>query len=337
MAKLKFALIGCGGYMGQHAQRLKNHPDVQIAALCDVSDAVLERFTARNLAEYQPAPKRYIDMTAMYAQEKFDGVFIATPHTLHYEHAAAALDAGCHVYVEKPMVTDLRQARDLEKKVRQAGKTLVIGYNSTCSPEFTHLKQLIAQESLGKLEMINGFIAQSWMKHTVGLWRQDPKLSGGGMAYDSGAHLLNSLCWSVGQDVEQVFALVDNHGTPVDINAAFVLRFVNGVTASISVAGNCPSNAGVLTYMFENGRVEIDGWTGNWIRVWRGNEQVKYPPISAEMGSPSPTHNFVDVLMGRAKPRTSPREGIIQSQLMDAIYESARTGKVARPGVSAER
>jgi hypothetical protein len=84
-------------------------------------------------------------------------------------------------------------------------------------------------------------------------------------------------------------------------------------------------------FIFDGGRIEIDGWGAAWINVWKGNQKIKYPPITADMGSPSPDHNFIDAVLGRAEPRTSVGNGIIQSQLMDAIYESQRTGKSARP------
>ncbi|MEX0774781.1 MAG: Gfo/Idh/MocA family oxidoreductase [Phycisphaeraceae bacterium] len=331
MSKVRVAFLGCGGFMGAHAGRLKTHPDVEIVALCDVSQDQVRLFCEKHYAGLTPQPQFFTDPAQMYAQVKPDAVFIASPHTLHFDHGVQALDAGCHVYMEKPMVTDLGQAYKLAEKVKQSGKILVVGYNSPCTPEFMYLRQLIQDQTLGKLELVCGYLSQDWMKFTVGKWRQDPKLSGGGQAYDSGAHLLNSLCWSVASDVDQVFAFVDNHGTAVDINSSFTIRFANHVLASIVISGNCPSNAGHLCYIFDKGRVEIDGWNGTWINVWKGGEKVKYPPITADMGFATPDHNFIEAVLGRAQPRTSPRNGIIQSQLMDAIYESARTGQAARP------
>ena len=169
------------------------------------------------------------------------------------------------------------------------------------------------------------------MQATAGSWRQDPALSGGGQAYDSGAHIFNSLCWSVESEIAEVFAFVDNHGTPVDINAATAIRFTSGTLANITIGGNCPGGGSFLAFIFANGRVEIDGWGAGWINVWQGGDKLKYPPITAEMGAPSPLHNFIDAILGRAEPRTSPRNGIIQSQLMEAIYASQQTGQPARP------
>lgn len=331
--KVRVALLGCGGFMGVHADRLAGHPDVRIVALCDARESQTEAFRQRKLAAYQPAPAQYTDPAAMYRQARPDAVFIATPHTLHYAHGMQALEAGCHVYMEKPMVTDLDDAYRLADKVEETGRILVVGYNTPCSAEFAYLRQVIREGVLGRLELVTGVLSQNWLKGTTGTWRQDPQLSGGGQAYDSGAHLFNSLCWSVESDIAGVFAFVDNHGTPVDINSVCVIRFASGVMASMTVGGNCaaPMYSGNMSFIFDSGRVDIDGWGGSWIKVWNKSGEVKYPPITPEMGFPSPTHNFIAAVLGRAEPRTSPRNGIVQSQLMDAFYASARSGRPEAP------
>ncbi len=331
MAKVKVAFLGCGGFMGAHAQRLREHPEVQIVGLCDASEELAAAFREKQLPQVQPAPLLFTDPAAMYRETAPDAVVIATPHTLHFQHGMQALEAGLHVYMEKPMVTSLPDAYRLAAKAEQTKKILVIGYNTPCSPEFFYLRNLIRTQALGRLELVIGYLTQDWMKFTKGLWRQEPELSGGGQAYDSGAHLLNSICWSVEADVDQVFALVDNHGCKVDINSAFTIKFANGTMAAVSVSGNCPAGTSHLGFVFDGGRVEIDGWGGGWINVWKGGEKIKYPPITADMGFATPDHNFIAAVQGKAEPRTNPRHGIIQSQLMDAIYESARTGQPARP------
>jgi len=329
--KVRFALLGCGGMMGVHAQRLCNHPEAEIVGLCDLSLEHVQAFVARQCASVEHTAHFYIDAAAMYAGVQPDAVLVATPHTLHFVQGMQALQAGCHVYIEKPMVTKLEHAYQLAEQVRASGKILVIGYNTPCSAEFYYLRQLIRNNTFGKLELVSGYLSQGWMQATTGSWRQDPALSGGGQAYDSGAHLFNSLCWSVESDIAEVFSFGDNHGTPVDINSVTSIRFTNGTMANITIGGNCPGGGSFLSFIFENGRVEIDGWGAGWINVWQGAEKLKYPPITPDMGAPSPLHNFIDAVYGRAEPRTNPRNGIIQSQLMDAIYESQRTGQVARP------
>ena len=143
----------------------------------------------------------------------------------------------------------------------------------------------IRNQTFGKLELIIGYLSQNWKRGTAGAWRQNPALSGGGQAYDSGAHLLNSLCWSIENNVAEVFAFIDNHGTEVDINSSINVRFENGVFASIVVSGNCPSDSSHMTYIFDNGRIDIDGWGGSWIKVFDGSQQIENPPITDDMNA----------------------------------------------------
>ncbi len=327
--KVRIALIGCGGYAGAHARRLKNHPDAHLVALCDVSEASIQRMIERHFSdgEVEPPPV-FSDMDEVFTGVKPDGVVIATPHTMHFEHGMAALEAGCHILMEKPMVTRAADAHTLAAKARELDRIVVVGYNTPCTPEFLYLRELIRHGELGRLELVHGYLSQNWRTGTRGLWRQDPALSGGGQAYDSGAHLLNSLCWSVESPVSEVYAMLDNMDTPVDINSTMTIRFANGVMAAITIGGNCPSNGSHMAYLFDGGRVEIDGWSGQWINLWRGGERVKYPPITAP--AQTPDDNFIDAILGRAEPRATAENGIIQCELMDMVYQSARTGEPAR-------
>lgn len=329
MAAIRVAFLGCGGIAGKHVQGLKAKPEVEIVAGCDVKESIVQAFFERTLQGYAGKPGIFTDPAEMYAATKPNAVVICTPHTLHYEQAMQALDAGCHVLMEKPMVTSSEHAYVLKEKVDRAGKVFIVAFNTPCSPEFMYLRDLIRSQKLGKLEMVCGYLSQGWLKATLNSWRQDPKLSGGGQAYDSGAHLLNSLCWSVESRPAEVFAFVDNCGSPVDINSVFVIRFQSGTMASIGVNGNCPGGSATMSFFFDNGRVEIDPWGAGWIRIFEGHEQVKYPPITGTACQPA--DNFVDAILGRDAARSTPVNGIVHSELMDLIYESARTGQPARP------
>ena len=330
MNKIRLAILGTGGMAAEHVERFMKNPDVAIVALGDVSTTVMERFkTDTGLDAVEPVPEMFTDAATMFAEAELDAVIIITPHTLHFDHAMLAADAGLHVFMEKPMVTSSDQAHALAKRFSDLDKVFIVGYNTPCRPEFDFLRTTIRNQSLGKLELISGYLSQNWMKLTEGTWRQQPELSGGGQAYDSGAHLLNSLCWSVESDIAEVFTFLDNRGTSVDINSSINLRFTNGVMASVVVSGNCATDGADLHFMFEHGRIDIDGWEGKWIKVWQADERVENPSLSGEPQTPN--DNFIDAILGRAEPRTSIQNGIVQSELMDAIYESAKTGLPAKP------
>ena len=329
MSKIKMAILGCGGMSGQHARRYRENSDVEIIALCDVKTEIVENYITRNLPDYSPKPAIYTDFETMLSEQKPDAVTIVTPHTMHFEHGMMALKHNCHVFMEKPMVTDSKQAKELKSAVEASGKILVVGYNTPCTPSFRWLRAAIRSGKFGKLETVTGWQTQNWARGTVGSWRQNPALSGGGQMYDSGAHMFNSLVWSVESPVESVFAFIDNVGTPVDINGTVNIRFQNGVLATMTIAGNCPADGAGSVYTFEKARVEVDGWNGGWIKLFtRGSDPQ---PIELEGETQTPNDNFIEAILGKAEAQTSPTNGLIQSQLMDAIYQSAQSGAAARP------
>ncbi len=85
-----------------------------------------------------------------------------------------ALEAGCHILMEKPMVTDSDQAHELAKAVEEAGKIFVVGYNTPCTPAFNLLREIIRSGELGKLETITGWQTQNWLKGTTGVVASKP-------------------------------------------------------------------------------------------------------------------------------------------------------------------
>ena len=328
-SSVRVAILGCGGFAGVHAKRLLARDDVDIVALCDVNEDVTANYCQTHLGTLDPEPRHFVDRATMYREARPDAVFICTPHTLHYEHASEALAHGCHVFLEKPMVTSAEQAYALKQEAEDAGRIVFIGYNTPCSPEFDFIRQTIRKGTFGRLELVVGHISQGWRKGTKGKWRQDPALSGGGQAYDSGAHLLNSLVWSVESSPASVYAFIDNLDTPVDINSAINIRFENGVMAAIGIGGNCPTYGTHMTFIFDGGKIDVDGWNAAWIRAYKGKAELKPVPLVGHKQTPD--DHFIECVQGKVTPRTGPDNGIAQSELMDAIYESARTGQVARP------
>jgi len=326
---IRIALLGCGGIQAKHVRTFLERKDARIVAMCDTNDAMIdalvERVEAKDTLGDVP---RFGDPAAMYAAVEADGVSICTPHTLHFAQAMQALGAGLHVLLEKPMVTSAPDAHTLAAETIKAGKVLIVAYNTPCSPELAYIRELIRTQELGKLELVTGWLSQGWMKGTAGKWRQDPALSGGGQAYDSGAHPIASLVWTIESDVEEVYAMVDNHGTPVDINSAFIVRFANGVIASMTIGGNCPGNDCDMAMIFDNGRIRFNPWQAKDVRVWKGKDELTDLPID---GKPvSPADNFLDSIQGTDTPRSTARTGIIHSELMDLIYESAAGNAPAR-------
>jgi predicted dehydrogenase len=328
MSKIRIAILGCGNKAHDHARCFLNHSEATIVALCDVTED-LPRALIRDCFSGETPPEIFTDAASMYAAIKPDAVAIVTPHTLHFEHGMQALNAGCHVLMEKPMVTELPHARQLAERIRQSDRVFTIGYNTPCTPAFRYLRDLIRSSELGRLQTVSGWLAQDWKRITTGKWRQNPALSGGGELYDSGAHLLNSLLWPVDQPLAEVSAFIDNSDTAVDVNGIINIRFAEGALASLTIAGNCSNEGAAMSFAFENGRVDIDGWNGTWIKVFRrGSGEIHDLPLDAHRQQPG--DNFINTILGRDELLTTVEHGVRHSELMDAIYESAQTGNIVR-------
>ena len=327
MKKIRFGILGCGGMARHHALKINENPGAELVALCDVNAGVTGAFADFVASKNFPKPATFTDPAEMYREAGLDAVAIVTPHTLHFQQGIQALEAGCHVMMEKPMVTSSADAYRLADKVKESGKFFVVGFITSFTPVFQYLRGAIRAGTFGRLQMVNGYLSQGWLKATVGLWRQKPELSGGGQAYDSGAHILNSMMWSVESPVAEVFALIDNCSSPVDINSVISVRFQNNVMAGICVSGDCPSAGSHMVFIFDGGRVEIDGWGGSWIKPFKNGEAFE-PELPAGMSGP--VNNLVDCILGRAEPAATALNGILHSELMDAIYDSASTGQPVR-------
>ncbi|MBV6503782.1 MAG: Glucose--fructose oxidoreductase [Fimbriimonadales bacterium] len=327
MADVSVALIGAGGFAGVHARRLNEIPECEVVGVQDIVPNRAQQFADRWFAESPHKPTAFSDMKQMIEQKRPTAVVISTPHTLHFEHICLALDAGCHVLVEKPMVTNSEHAREIMRRAEEKSRIVCIGYNTPCTPALARLRHIIAEHELGPLQAASGWLSQDWKNLTMGTWRQDPGLSGGGQMYDSGAHLFNSLVWAVDEEPESVFAIADNSGTEVDINGVVTVRFRSGALANVMICGNCAVDGSGLDFCFEDGHVAIDGWGGGWIRI---QKRGSHEPDDYGLGEPSnPDRNFIRSILGEEEPKTTPRHGLLQSLLMDAIYESAKTGQVA--------
>lgn len=319
---LNIGVIGSGGIIGKHILHLQGNTEAGIVALCDVKEEMINKTNEKFFSE-TPLPG-YAAPMKMYDEEDLDAVIITSPHTLHFGQAMEALNNGCHVFLEKPMTTSSQDARTLAARADELDRVVAVGYNTASKQVFQYLRQQIRTGTWGSLEMVTGFLSQNWMKLTEGLWRQNPELSGGGQAYDSGAHILNSLLWSVESQPESVYAITDNKGCAVDINTIMSIRFANGVLANITISGNCAADGRHMAFIFENALVEIDGWGGDWIKV-HANGTSSEPQI--DIPEMLPILNFVDAVKGRADVAAGTKNGINHSLLMDGIYESAKTGQ----------
>ncbi|MCX7915635.1 MAG: Gfo/Idh/MocA family oxidoreductase [Verrucomicrobiae bacterium] len=329
MKKVRLGFIGCGNISHHHVRIfLSRVPEAEIVALCDPNPAGLQRFQRELFDPLGQRPQAFADYREMLKQVSLDGVVIATPHTQHFQQAMDALSAGCHVLLEKPMVTRVDHARALIAHAEKQQRVLSVAFPGPFSGEFAYCRQLRERGELGDVLFLNAYLAQNWLAITVNTWRQDPAQAGGGQAYDSGAHLFNTMLYLTHLRPVEVFAWCDMRGTPVDINTVATIRFDTGALASVCVGGDgAVSWDSSVLCVGTRGAFRV-GVHGGFVEHWNAKgEKVRYPHVP---DVPTMQQNFVDCILGRAETPCPPVWGLRQALLMDALYESARTGRVAK-------
>lgn len=317
--KIRIGLIGCGGIMRGHAKRLLGMPEVEIVALDDISDEMLARFYEA-VPEVEGLPV-FSDYLEMLDKVEMDAVEIATPHTLHFQQAMDCLDAGKHVLLEKPMVCSVEHAHKLIAKAEEKKRIVVISYQRHYQPQFRYMRDVIREGKLGNVTYISALQCQDWKRGTVGKWRQDPELSGGGQLNDSGSHLIDIILWTTGLAVDELCGYIDNLQTAVDINSALSMKFKNGAQASIAVVGDARTfyedftiwgDEGILFY--RNGQLSHCGPDG----------KIFTPEELPEGGNPD--QNLVDAILGRDIVWSPPICGLRVIELTEAAWKSAEVG-----------
>ncbi len=318
---IKLGIIGCGGIAHMHAERFLKLPDCKVTALCDI---VPEK-TAAYRTKYFADAREYADFDALLSEAdgNVDAVLIATPHTLHYGQAKAALEHGLHVMSEKPMVTSSEHAYDLWKTVKKTGKTFAIAFQAPATAEYQYLKHLRDEIGWGDVQIVQGWLAQKWKNLSTKSWRMDPALSGGGQMYDSGAHMMNGIMWLMNNPVVEVSSIVDNSGCDVDINGVVVMKFQNGALGSVAIGGNSPGWDVDLRIQTDKLQIRT-GPHGGYLHI-TGAPEYKYPPVatSTEPVAHTVQRNFINAILGREPVISTIRHGVLLSCLMDAIYASA--------------
>jgi predicted dehydrogenase len=156
--ELKVALVGCGQIADGHISEIQKLGNARVLGVCD-----LERLMAEQLAVRFGVPHFYADFEQMLDELHPDVVHICTPPGSHLALTRMAVDAGCHVYVEKPLALDHAQSVALVEYVEKAGKKLTIGHNSEFDPPSLEMRRLMAEGVLGEPVHV-----ESWFGYNLG-------------------------------------------------------------------------------------------------------------------------------------------------------------------------
>ncbi len=324
MDSVRVAMIGCGGFQRYRLGNLLKVKEAQVVALVDPGQDQID--LTKEAHPSLAAVPSYSDYKEMLDKVKPDAVMIATPHTQHVTQILDSLDAGAHTCCEKPLVCTVADAHAVIAKRDATGKVGMVSYQRHFQPEFRYVRAKMESGEAGKLEYIQAFQAQSWLRGTKGTWRQLHSLSGGGQLNDSGSHLIDIVLWSTGASVESVSAYGDTFGTEVDINSACALKFKNGALGTLSVVGNGNGWHEDVTFFFENLMFYIRG--GKLSILDRDGNRLEAANLS---GGTTPDQNFIHSILGKVVCESPFECGLEVIRLTEAAWASMDKGGIAVP------
>jgi phthalate 4,5-cis-dihydrodiol dehydrogenase len=187
MRPLKFAFIGLGQGAAGTVPALAQMPEVELVAGCDLNPAMRKGFTDR-----YPGTKGYASIEDLCRDKEVEAVWVATPNRFHCEHAIAAMRAGKHVIVEKPMAISLEEANRMVEVQEKEGVVLLAGHTRSLSIWNRAMRRIIVSGALGPVRAIHIWAYTDWMIRPRTADELDPN-QGGGIVFRQGPHQIDTL------------------------------------------------------------------------------------------------------------------------------------------------
>jgi predicted dehydrogenase len=320
---MRLALIGCGT-----VARREHLPAWRALGVDVVAFASGRRTSAAAAAQEWGTGDVHDDWASAVGRADVDAVDICTPNDLHAPVALAAAIAGKHVFVEKPMATDVTSADAMVSAARAAGIVLMPAHNVRFAPPFAAMRAAVAEGRIGAVTGARAAFGHSGPEHWApdATWFRDVARAGGGALTDLGVHVIDTVRAVLADDVVAVSALVDRDPRlgAVEDDAQLLLRFARGAVASVHASWVArPGPDHQLTVFGTAGTLHLDGRTAPTLFPADGTAGVV-------LGMPAATtvyRAFVDAVAGGA-PAVTAADGRAAVAVVAAAYESARSGSL---------
>ena len=228
-APLRVGILGYGAIGHEHARAFLDVPGYELAGVCDQSAARVD--AARELA---PGLESFADGAALLASTSIDLVVVSTPPDTHAAWAMAALSAGKHVLLEKPMALSTAECDAVLARAAEVGRTAVVYQNRRWDADYLVLQRIVRSGAIGSVFHLESFVGG--YGHPCNYWHSDAAVSGGAI-FDWGSHYLDQILDLLPRSVASVTA--NNHKrvwhdvTNAD-HARVTLRFDDGTEAEFT-------------------------------------------------------------------------------------------------------
>ena len=354
MEKLKVGIIGCGGIAnGKHMPALAKIKEVELVAFCDIIE---ERAVEAAKKYGVEGAKVYTDYKELLADESIVTVHVCTPNRSHSFITIDALEAGKHVMCEKPMAKTYAEAKAMYEASVRTGKKLTIGYQSRWRGDSLYLKQCCEDGMFGEIYYARALALRRRAVPTWGVFLNEYE-QGGGPLIDIGTHALDLTLWLMDnykpkmvvgtkykklgdqKNAGNAWGDWDPEKYTVEDSAFGFVVMENGATVSVesSWALNIadPCEASTLICGVNGGADMLHDLRLNYVR--NGRQVIEKPSFDAggvaffEGSSDDPSdlecRAFYDAVINDKPVRTKPEQAMVVTQILEAIYESAASGK----------
>ena len=338
LGPLRVAVVGLGYWGPNLVRNFYELPDVEVACVCDRRPEQLE-----NIRRRYPAISGSTDWTDALEDESIDAIAIATPVGTHYELAAGALDAGKHVFVEKPLAASSREARDLLARAADRRVVLMPGHTFLYSPPVNLVKGLIDSGDLGQIYFI------STSRVNLGLHQPDVSV-----VWDLAPHDFSILRYWLGETPTRVAALSKGFVMPGTPDVAFInLEFESGTIAQVELSWLAPSKLRRTTIVGSEKMVVYDNTSNEPVRIFDSGVSAPTPEsfgeyrltyrtgdiVSPPVGVTEPLYleleDFCRAIREGSTPRASAEIGLEVVEMIEAVDRSLAGG--GSPVITRER
>ena len=346
MKEVRLGVVGAGQISHVACEEIARHPDARVVAAADLHEARLGE-----LCEKFGVERRYLDPEALFADPEVDGVYIATPNVYHAPLALAALQQGKHVILEKPFAMNAAEAEAVIACAAEHRRVFTVGMNQRFREDSQKVRELVRRGDLGTVYHSKAF----WLRRAgipkLGTWFGKKALSGGGSLLDIGVHLLDlalfvadrfdpvSVCGQTYSEFgprglgEGGWGYSDRSETGFDVEdfATALIKFRSGATLTLDVSWALHQRDGNRMNVLVHGSEAGAGlYPGELYRFGKPEEDYQVIgdlDVAVPFPHESRFHNFVNALLGREALCVSPEQALCVQRILDAIYESTRSGK----------
>jgi len=362
----RIAVVGAGGWtQGWHLPQLRNNPRAKIAAIVERVEqpyGIFPNLLSRSkLGEEYSAPifDNFDDL--LKSSCELDGVLVATNHSAHAEIGLKALDAGLHVFMEKPMTVNLQEAKDLAAKANASDKIFMINNTANWREKSRMAQKIVQRGDIGEIRHVNIYWASNlgWLFNEAdeafsGWNRPSGTMLGNGMGWGQLSHAFAWLFMVTDLQPTSVFAFASHSKTSgADIWNSVVLQCKNGANVSLSAIADIPYSSKMIDFRLvgTEGMLTFGGMdeTGHHASVEGGDSEIikggleftrydgrseKYPGFvfeNTDQGGlgPESLQNFVDGCCGlEYYPGVSASIGLKATASIDAMYRSIHSQKM---------